>query len=221
MHLPCIVLLSVLLLLSPPPSTQTTIRSTYECGYVTSLTFLVRCNKVKVNCGIIPHPMKVKGGIETYHMKSLQWLQNVGCLKNLGMKGWSLTINTFFFLRAPFLPRCPRPNWVFMSLSSSSWFVGGWSPVMFVNIVGVYNKWKMHDYRVTKNTSSLYHCSHTTKLLEWWCCCVVVSVTIIITAACSSERNIVENIHKMYQCCKTLKLMYPSRINGNLCQLSI
>lgn len=28
----------------------------------------------------------------THHMKSLQWLQKVGCLKNLGIKLWFLTM---------------------------------------------------------------------------------------------------------------------------------
>ena len=36
-------------------------------------------------------------------MKSLQWQQNVGCLKNLGMNLWSLTSDIFFFFKAPFL----------------------------------------------------------------------------------------------------------------------
>ena len=44
-------------------------------------------------------------GVCTYHMKSLQWLQKVGCLKNRGIKLWFLTMYTFFFLRAPFRPR--------------------------------------------------------------------------------------------------------------------
>ena len=35
-------------------------------------------------------------------MKSLQWEQNVGCLKNRGRNLWSWTVNTFFFLSAPF-----------------------------------------------------------------------------------------------------------------------
>ena len=38
-----------------------------------------------------------------YQIKSLQWQQKVGCLKNLGMNLWSLTSEMFFFLRAPFL----------------------------------------------------------------------------------------------------------------------
>ena len=29
--------------------------------------------------------------LETYQMKSLQWQQKVGCLKNLGMNLWSFT----------------------------------------------------------------------------------------------------------------------------------
>lgn len=62
----------------------------------------------------------------TYHIKSLQWLQNVGCLKNRGINLWSLIINTFFFFRAPFLPRWPVAKAVFMSpapgVLSSSWF---------------------------------------------------------------------------------------------------
>lgn len=37
----------------------------------------------------------------THQIKSLQWEQNVGCLKNRAMKQWSLTLKTFFFLRAP------------------------------------------------------------------------------------------------------------------------
>jgi len=41
-------------------------------------------------------------------MKSLQWLQNVGCLKNRGTNWWPLTSCTFFCLNAP--RRCtPNP----------------------------------------------------------------------------------------------------------------
>lgn len=39
-----------------------------------------------------------------YQMKSLQWQQKVGCLKNRGINLWSLISQIFFFLRAPF--RC-------------------------------------------------------------------------------------------------------------------
>ena len=42
---------------------------------------------------------------QTDHMKSLQWQQNVGCLKNLGMNLWSFTSLMFFFFRAPFRAR--------------------------------------------------------------------------------------------------------------------
>ena len=35
----------------------------------------------------------------------MQWQQNVGCLKNLGMNLWSLTSEIFFFFKAPFLAR--------------------------------------------------------------------------------------------------------------------
>ena len=50
---------------------------------------------LQININIIP----------TYHIKSLQWQQNVGCLKNLGMNLWSLTSEIFFFFKAPFLAR--------------------------------------------------------------------------------------------------------------------
>ena len=43
--------------------------------------------------------------LETHQIKSLQWQQNVGCLKKRGMNLWSLTSEMFFFLRAPFLAR--------------------------------------------------------------------------------------------------------------------
>lgn len=46
----------------------------------------------------------------THQMKSLQWLQNVGCLKNRGMKRWSLTLYTFFFFSAPLRPRFLSAN---------------------------------------------------------------------------------------------------------------
>ena len=53
----------------------------------------------------------------TYQMKSLQWQQNVGCLKNLGMNLWSLTSDIFFFFRAPFLARNLRnKNYVYFSI---------------------------------------------------------------------------------------------------------
>ena len=39
--------------------------------------------------------------LEPYQMKSLQWLQNVGCLKNRATNLWSLISWTFFCLRAP------------------------------------------------------------------------------------------------------------------------
>lgn len=42
----------------------------------------------------------------TYQIKSLQCEQNVGCLKNLGMKRWSLMLKMFFFFSAPFRFRC-------------------------------------------------------------------------------------------------------------------
>ena len=44
----------------------------------------------------------------THQMKSLQWLQKVGCLKNLGMKRWLLTSEMFFFLSAPIRSRALR-----------------------------------------------------------------------------------------------------------------
>lgn len=49
----------------------------------------------------------VRQGVEVgngraYQMKSVQWLQKVGCLKNLAMNLWFLTSWTFFCLRAPF-----------------------------------------------------------------------------------------------------------------------
>ena len=43
--------------------------------------------------------------LDTHQIKSLQWQQNVGCLKKRGMNLWSLTSEMFFFLRAPFLAR--------------------------------------------------------------------------------------------------------------------
>lgn len=52
-------------------------------------------------------------------MKSLQCEQKVGCLKNLGLKLCPLMLYTFFFLRAPFLPRSFSPNLVLRSLPSS------------------------------------------------------------------------------------------------------
>lgn len=48
-------------------------------------------------------------------MKSLQWEQKVGCLKNLGMNLCPLTLKTFFFFKAPLRPRTPRPKAVFKS----------------------------------------------------------------------------------------------------------
>lgn len=36
-----------------------------------------------------------------YQMKSVQWLQKVGCLKKRAMNLWSLTSWTFFCRRAP------------------------------------------------------------------------------------------------------------------------
>lgn len=37
----------------------------------------------------------------SYQMKSVQWLQKVGCLKNLAVNLWFLTSWMFFCLRAP------------------------------------------------------------------------------------------------------------------------
>lgn len=55
----------------------------------------------------------------TYQMKSLQWQQNVGCLKNLGMNLWSLTSDIFFFFRAPFLARnLWNENYVYFPFSN-------------------------------------------------------------------------------------------------------
>lgn len=68
--------------------------------------------------------LKLKKSSSTHQMKSLQWLQNVGCLKKRGMKRWSLTLYTFFFFSAPFLPRLRRANlllsWSFSTKVSSS-----------------------------------------------------------------------------------------------------
>ena len=36
-----------------------------------------------------------------YQMKSVQWLQKVGCLKNLAVNLWFFTSWTFFWRRAP------------------------------------------------------------------------------------------------------------------------
>lgn len=41
--------------------------------------------------------------IKSYQIKSLQWPQKVGCLKNLWTILWSLTTATFFCLKAPLL----------------------------------------------------------------------------------------------------------------------
>lgn len=43
----------------------------------------------------------------SYQINSLQWAQNVGCLKKRGSNSWSLTFTTFFFFTAP---RRPRAN---------------------------------------------------------------------------------------------------------------
>lgn len=46
----------------------------------------------------------------THHMKSLQWEQNVGCLKKRGINRWSLMLQTFFFFKAPLRPRLRKPS---------------------------------------------------------------------------------------------------------------
>ena len=51
-------------------------------------------------------------------MKSLQWLQKVGCLKNLAMNLWFLISKMFFFFNAPFRCRAIPP---FPSLKTPSW----------------------------------------------------------------------------------------------------
>lgn len=49
-------------------------------------------------------------------MKSLQWLQNVGCLKKWGTNWWPLTSYMFFCLRAPRLwTPPPKPDSFFPS----------------------------------------------------------------------------------------------------------
>ena len=53
-------------------------------------------------------------------MKSLQWQQKVGCLKNLGMNLWSFTTEMFFFFKAPFLT-------LSLEVSTSSWGAISWS----------------------------------------------------------------------------------------------
>ena len=54
----------------------------------------------------------------THQMKSLQWLQKVGCLKNLAMNLWFLISKMFFFFNAPFRCRAIPP---FPSLKTPSW----------------------------------------------------------------------------------------------------
>ncbi len=44
--------------------------------------------------------------IDTNQMKSLQWLQKVGCLKKRAINLWPLTSWTFFWRRAPRLANC-------------------------------------------------------------------------------------------------------------------
>ena len=44
--------------------------------------------------------LKMKRGWATYQMKSLQWQQKVGCLKNLGMNLWSFTWKCIFVHKA-------------------------------------------------------------------------------------------------------------------------
>lgn len=47
---------------------------------------------------------------DAYHIKSVQWLQNVGCLKNLAINLWFFTSCTFFCRKAPFRAnRFPTP----------------------------------------------------------------------------------------------------------------
>ena len=41
------------------------------------------------------------GQRKAYQMKSVQWLQKVGCLKNLAVNLWFFTSWTFFCLKAP------------------------------------------------------------------------------------------------------------------------
>lgn len=52
--------------------------------------------------------------LNIYQIKSLQWLQNVGCLKNLGTNLWFFTSWTFFWRRAPLL-WTPLLNWFSVS----------------------------------------------------------------------------------------------------------
>ncbi len=56
----------------------------------------------------------------THQIKSLQWLQNVGCLKNLAINLWSFTSNTFFWRKAPRLLNCFKPNALSSLLSGGS-----------------------------------------------------------------------------------------------------
>lgn len=64
---------------------------------------------------------KASWTLSTHHIKSLQWEQKVGCLKNLGINLWSFILYTFFFFKAPFRPLNLNPN-LELASPSSFWF---------------------------------------------------------------------------------------------------
>ncbi len=71
------------------------------------MQFSVKVKEVEVSVysiimlGVIDVANGVKG--VKYQMKSVQWLQKVGCLKNRAVNWWSFTSMILLCLRAPFL----------------------------------------------------------------------------------------------------------------------
>ena len=79
--------------------------------YIGNLAFQIPWNTQKNMFGLLPLFYTILQSCSlsslngkkksTYQMKSLQWLQKVGCLKNRATNLWSLTSWTFFCLSAP------------------------------------------------------------------------------------------------------------------------
>ena len=86
-------------------------------------------------------------------MKSVQWLQKVGCLKKRAINLWSFTSCTFFCLRAP----C-RANPLMGALPSSpSLFVCAWSAILNTEVLKlVVCQLKKSDWRLMDGTLELH-----------------------------------------------------------------
>ena len=120
-------------------------------------------------------------------MKSLQWLQNVGCLKKRATNLWSLISCTFFCLRAP--RRCTPGPGVKVGSTASSWF----SAILLVYSLSLRRLLSPHTVSRAKRIEAVVHSippSQQTHLHIWLIFIPLPSAgssTAVVACTCSSD----------------------------------